>query len=114
MREEAALSLWQPWEVLVTSWGAGQEAYGLWLPHKRGLGVSALVGGWGARSGDPSPASLSQQPLWTAVSALPNTPAWSLHQRSSSNDAHVMCGSDFPRGPSPLARLPARLHTRSL
>lgn len=83
-------------------------------PTNTGLGVSARVGGWGARSGDPSPASLSQQPLWIAVSALPNTPAWSLHQRCSSSDAHVMCGSDFPPGPSPLARLPARLHTRSL
>lgn len=42
-------------------------------PTNTGLGVSARVGGWGARSGDPSPASLNQQPLWTMVSALPNT-----------------------------------------
>lgn len=83
-------------------------------PTNTGLGVSAWVGGWGARSGNPSQASLSQQPLWTAVSALPNTLAWSLHQRCSSNDAYVVCGSDFPRGSSSLACLLVRLHTRSL
>ena len=42
-------------------------------PTNTGLGVSARVSAWGARSGDPSPASLSQQPLGSVVSALPNT-----------------------------------------
>lgn len=78
-------------------------------PTNTGLGVSAWVGGWGARSGDPSQASLSQQPCGLRCLHF-LTP----QLRHCASDAYVVCGSDFPRGPSPLACLLVRLRTRSL
>lgn len=84
-------------------------------PTNTGLGVSARVSGWGARSGDPSPASPNQQPcgpwcLHFLTPSLVTAPAMGLQRRCRC----CVCRSDFPHGPSPLARLPARLHMPSV
>ena len=53
--ERRLLCLWQPWEVLVTSWGAGQEACGLWLPHKHWARCVCLGGWLGSQEWEPLP-----------------------------------------------------------